>query len=210
MIGLSLASSLTDVVLAASSVARGGCAPRPDDGGVGVGSGGGGHSGGSAHHHSPPAVVAGRDHGGGGGAGPLVTDRAGVAGPGVLVTGAGARGGALALTRGAVLAVTARGTDGSQLSCSSRGRHRRSRLPEAVRHGAVLVTLLVLSGPVHGLRLDPGHDRLALELPHLLPEIPVGSLGVLVGVEGDVPRVVKRVLTGDDLGTAWASEQILN
>ena len=89
----------------------------------------------------------------------------------------------------------------------------RGRLAEPVGGGVVgpLTSLLAgeLVGPVHRLRLDPGHDLLALELPHLLPQIPVGLLSVLVGVEGDVPGVVESVLTGDYLGATGARKQIL-
>ena len=89
----------------------------------------------------------------------------------------------------------------------------RGWLAEPVGGGVVgpLTSLLAgeLVGPVHRLRLDPRHDLLALELPHLLSQVPVGLLSVLVGVEGDVPGVVESVLAGDNLGAAGASEQIL-
>ena len=84
-------------------------------------------------------------------------------------------------------------------------------LSEPVRGGSVLTLLAreLASRLGHGLGLDPRHDLLPLELPHLLPQVPVGLLSVFVGVEGDVPGVVESILTRDYLRAAGTGEQIL-
>ena len=86
--------------------------------------------------------------------------------------------------------------------------HSIGRLAEPVT-GHVLTRGVVLVGPVHGLGLDPRHDGMALELPHLLPQISVGLLRVLIRVEGDVPGIVQRTLAGCNLWTIGSRKQIL-
>ena len=104
-----------------------------------------------------------------------------------------------------------RGRHGSELSCLTWRGHCTRGLSEPIGGWLLLSwSVHVVVGPVHGLGFDPRHDGMSLELPDLLPQIPVRPLSIFIGVEGDVPTVVVSVLTRGNLGTGGSGKQILN